>query len=65
MLSMRSIVSSIPCCVRFFTMSISTSAPAFSNARAVSTSQFVPGNTGMNTFGLAVLITGEETLLSV
>ena len=32
------------------TTKISASAPAFSNARAVSYSQLVPGNTGMSTF---------------
>ena len=28
----------------------------------MSISQFVPGKQGMNTFGLAVFITGEEVL---
>ena len=50
--------------VRFCTTRISVSAPAFSNARFVSISQFVPGNTGMNTFGFAVLMTGEPVYFS-
>ena len=43
---------------RFFTTRISGIAPAFSKARAVSTSQLVPGKAGMNTRGLATLIAG-------
>ena len=37
---------------------ISVSAPAFSKALAESNSQFVPGNTGITTFGFATLIAG-------
>ena len=63
--SISSIVSSISFEERFLTMSISTFAPAFSNALAVSTSQFVPGNTGINTVGFATLIAGEDVFLSL
>ena len=45
--------SSICALVRFLMTKISASAPAFSNARAVSYSQFVPGNTGISTRGFA------------
>ena len=48
---------------RFCTTRISVSAPAFSNARFVSISQLVPGNTGMNTFGFATRMTGEPVYL--
>ena len=40
--------------VRLFTMSVCASAPARSNAAAVSYSQLLPGNTGMITRGLAI-----------
>ncbi len=36
------------------------SAPASINAFAKSYSQFVPGNTGMNTFGFAIFICGFD-----
>ena len=39
--------------VWFRITTISVSAPARSKARAASNSQFVPGNTGMRTLGLA------------
>ena len=39
----------------FLNTLIVTSAPARSNAFALSYSQLVPGNTGINTFGLATL----------
>ena len=41
--------------VRFLNTLVITFAPAFSNAFAVSYSQFVPGNTGINTVGFAIL----------
>ena len=44
--------------VRFRTTKISGSAPASRKARAESYSQFVPGKTGMSTFGFAVFTTG-------
>ena len=63
--AIRSIVSSMSAEDRFFTIKISGSAPANSNARAVSTSQFVPGNTGMKTLGFAALIAGVLVFRSV
>ena len=48
------IVSSIACAVRLRMIKILLSAPARSKARAVSYSQFCPGKTGINTFGLAM-----------
>ena len=39
---------------RFLKIIVSTRAPAFSNATALSYSQFVPGNTGIITLGLAI-----------
>ena len=39
----------------FLNTKVSASAPALSKAFAVSYSQFVPGNTGINTFGRATL----------
>ena len=39
----------------FLTTNVFTFAPAFSKAFAVSYSQFVPGNTGINTVGVAML----------
>ena len=50
-----SIVSLIADDERLFTTRILVSAPAFSNALAESTSQLVPGNAGINTFGFATL----------
>ena len=50
-----SIVSLIACEERLFTTRIDGSAPAFSKALAVSTSQLVPGKVGINTRGLATL----------
>ena len=44
---------------------MSASAPAFLKALAESTSQFVPGNAGITTFGLAILIAGPAEFLSV
>ena len=52
-LTMASTVSSTACGVRLRTTSVCVSAPARSQARAESYSQFVPGNTGMNTRGFA------------
>ena len=43
------------CADIFLNTTVCTSAPAASNAFAVSYSQFVPGNTGINTFGFATL----------
>ena len=48
--------------VRFLITRTRASAPAASNARAVSNSQLVPGNAGINTRGFAVFI---ETFLYV
>jgi len=56
--TISSIVSSISFGVKFFTTKISAIAPARSKARAVSTSQLVPGNAGINTLGFALLIAG-------
>ena len=56
--SMRSMVSSMSETDRFFTTRISHWAPAFSKARAESTSQLVPGKAGMNTRGRATLMAG-------
>ena len=42
--------------VKFLNTSIFAFAPAFSNALAESYSQFVPGNVGINTLGLATVI---------
>ena len=55
-----SMLSSTSVGVKFLITTISVSAPAFSNALAVSNSQFVPGNTGITTFGLATLIAGAK-----
>ena len=44
---------------KFLITKISTSAPALSKAFFVSYSQFVPGNTGTNTLGLANFV-GDE-----
>ena len=41
--------------LKFLNTFVTTSAPARSNAFVLSYSQFVPGNTGINTFGLATL----------
>ena len=41
--------------VRFLNTLVTTSAPARSNALVLSYSQLVPGNTGINTVGLATL----------
>ena len=41
--------------VRFLNTFVITFAPAFSKALAESYSQFVPGNTGINTVGFATL----------
>ena len=51
----RSTLSSISCAVRFLITKISVSAPSRLNARAVSYSQFVPGNTGINTCGVSTV----------
>jgi len=40
--------------LKFLNTKISVSAPALSKAFFVSYSQFVPGKTGINTFGLAI-----------
>ena len=42
----------------------SGSAPALMNARAVSYSQFVPGNTGISTRGLATFEAGRTRSLA-
>jgi len=47
--------SRISSAVRFLNTLTIVSAPALSNALALSYSQFVPGNTGINTVGLATL----------
>ena len=47
--------SLIPSASRFLNTLTITSAPALSNALVLSYSQLVPGNTGMNTVGLATL----------
>ena len=60
-----SMVSLMAAGERFLTTSIEGSAPAFSKARAVSISQFVPGNAGMNTFGRATLFLAMKTERSV
>ena len=41
--------------VRFLNTFVITSAPALSNAFVLSYSQLVPGNTGINTVGFAIL----------
>jgi len=41
---------------------VQTSAPAFSNAFWESYSQFVPGNTGINTLGFAILFLATRIL---
>ena len=64
-LTILSIVSLISAGVRLFTTRIDASAPAFSNARAVSTSQFVPGNAGINTLGFATLFLATKILRSL
>ena len=63
--SMRSIVVSMSAEHRLRTTRTSVSAPAFSNARTVSYSQFVPGNTGIKTRGFAALIAGACVLRAV
>ena len=63
--SSLAIVSSIAAAERLRTTRISVSAPAFSKARAVSYSQFVPGNTGMHTRGFAALMAGAFAFRSV
>ena len=50
---------------RLFIMNISASAPAASTAFAESYSQFVPGNTGISTLGLASLIAGFGYVFAV
>ena len=50
--STESRISSV---VRLRNTFVTTFAPARSNALALSYSQFVPGNTGINTVGLATL----------
>lgn len=45
---------------KFLTMTVSGSPPADKTAFALSYSQFVPGKTGIMTFGLAVLIAGAR-----
>ena len=47
--------SLIPAASRFLNTFTITSAPALSNAFVLSYSQFVPGNTGINTVGFATL----------
>ena len=47
--------SRISSAVRFLNTFTIVSAPALSNAFALSYSQFVPGNTGINTVGFATL----------
>ena len=49
-------LSSISEAERFLTTTISGSAPARRNYRAVSSSQFVPGKTGINTRGFAAFV---------
>ncbi len=46
--------SSILILLKFLNTNISASPPALSKTFAVSYSQFVPGNTGINTFGFAI-----------
>ena len=58
--SIRAMVSSIWAGARFLTTRISVSAPARWKALALSASQLVPGNTGINTLGRAVLIAGAR-----
>ena len=60
-----SIESSISEALRFLTTIICASAPARSNALAVSYSQLVPGNTGINTLGTAALIDGNARLAAL
>ena len=56
-LSAKSSTERITCsALRFLIIKISGSAPAASNAFAVSYSQFVPGNTGIRTLGFAIPI---------
>ena len=65
--TMAWIVSSIAWAVRLRMIKILLSAPARSKARAVSYSQFCPGNTGINTFGLAMFtgaVKGNSLLYS-
>ena len=50
----NSIESCISCGFKFLNTTVLTLAPASSNAFAESYSQFVPGNTGMNTWGLVI-----------
>jgi len=56
--------SRMPCAVMLRNTIVSTSAPARSNAFAESYSQFVPGNTGMNTFGFATLFFAVYTVFA-
>ena len=49
--------------VRFLNTKVSATAPAASNALAVSYSQFVPGKTGIKTLGLAYLFGDTATFL--
>jgi hypothetical protein len=48
--------------VKFLNTLVITFAPAFSKALALSYSQFVPGNTGINTVGFATLFLQTYTL---
>ena len=57
--------SSSSAVVRFLIIWISACAPAFLNALAESTSQFVPGNAGITTLGFANLTAGPSEFLSV
>ena len=50
--------------VMFLNTTVFTSAPASSNALPVSYSQFVPGNTGTNTFGRAILFFAVYTFFA-
>ena len=57
-LAARSMLAAVSAAVRLRTTSISASPPASMTARAVSYSQLVPGNTGMNARGLACFTAG-------
>ena len=50
---------------KFLIRTCTTSAPSFLKALAQSSSQFVPGNTGITTFGCSILSLGLEVFLSV
>ena len=54
-LTSASVLSATCAGERLFTMNVSTTAPACSNARALSYSQLLPGNTGMTTRGRAMV----------